>query len=105
MTEEALDLFVVDNTENNRFELRERSPDGNRAVSFAAYERRGSTVVIPYVETDPQRRGEGLANQLMVGVLDQIESAGGLVAPLCPFAAQHIAERPERSHLLAPIDS
>jgi predicted GNAT family acetyltransferase len=100
MTENASSFFVHDNIANGRFELHEKRADHENIVSFASYERHGNTVIVPHVETDPQRRGEGFADQLMAGLLDQIEATASLIVPLCPFAAAYIAERAERRHLL-----
>ena len=98
----ASHFFVHDNTAEGQFELRDRRVDREDVVSFATYKRHGNTVVVPHVQTDTRRRGEGLADQLMAGLLDQIEAASRFIVPLCPFAAQRTFDRAERSHLLAP---
>ena len=104
MAATAFDVFVVNNRESNRFELWERAPEGNRMVSFLDYESQENRFVIPWVETDPVRRGEGFADLLIAEVLNQIDRENSLVVPLCPIAAKHIADRPERHHLLAPVE-
>jgi predicted GNAT family acetyltransferase len=68
------------------------------------YQTQGNRVVIPLVETDPVRRGEGFADLLIAEVLDQIDRENSFVIPLCPFVVKHIADRPEHHHLLAPIE-
>jgi uncharacterized protein len=91
---------VTDNPEGGRFEMWRVGPVP-KLISYATYRHRdGTDTLIPHVETDPTERGNGMADRLMEGVLDQLEAAGRTVTPLCPFAADHIRDRPERHDLL-----
>lgn len=70
-----------DNAPRRRFAVRDRTGDREDIVRFTASQRHGNTVVVPHVEIDPRRRGEGLADQLMDGLLDQIEAASRFIVP------------------------
>ncbi len=83
--------------DRGRYELRR---DGV-TVGLADYRRRNGSVIIPHVETFPQHRGQGYAARLVDGALDRIRAAGERVVPLCPFAADHIAQNPRHHDLLA----
>lgn len=91
------ELMVVEDVEGCRFELRR----GDEVVSHASYQRRGTTLVVPHVETHPAHRGRGHAAMLMDGLLDIIRGDERTIEPLCWFAAGHIRENPEYQDLLA----
>ena len=87
---------VSENVDAGRFELRL----GGELVSIADYQQRDDVVVVPHVETDPAHRGNGFAARLMDGLLDQLRASGRSIAPLCPFAAEHIRDNPRHHDLL-----
>ncbi len=89
---------VIENVADGRFELHR---DGE-LMSSATYRQNDDLVVIPHVGTLPQHRGRGYASRLMDGILDIIRSDGRTIAPLCPFAAQHIRDDPRHHDLLRP---
>lgn len=84
---------VTENTAEGRFELRR---DGT-IVSFATYDDRNGSVVVPHVETMPIHRGNGYAAELMEGLLGILRATDRTIVPLCPFAAGHIRDD-ERHH-------
>lgn len=86
---------VRDNAEESRFELE----IGGRIV-FARYVRRGSTLVIPYVEAPVPLRGTGVASQLMTGVMEIVRAEGLKVRPLCGYAAAWIRRHKQYHDLL-----
>ena len=88
---------VTEDTDASRFELRE----GGELLSFADYQSRGTTIVVPHVETIPAHRGRGNAARLMDGLLAIIRADGRTIVPLCPFAAAHIRDEPAHHDLLA----
>ena len=87
---------VTENRHLGRFELLHRG----EVVSFATYTERDGVVVVPYVETVRERRGNGHAGELMEGVLAILRSDGRTITPLCPFARAHIDARPEHADLV-----
>lgn len=88
---------VRDNPDRNRYEL---VVDG-RIVSIADYHLDGDTLVVPHVETDPEMRGQGMADRLMRGMLDDLRAGGRRITPVCPYAAAFIREHPDDQDLVA----
>ena len=87
------DHVVVDVAERSRYELH---VDG-RVVSTADYERRVDTVVVTYVRTEPDRRGEGMSDRLMRGVLADIRSRALRIEPVCWVAVAYVEGHPDES--------
>jgi predicted GNAT family acetyltransferase len=94
---DSIDHIVRDNPKRQRYEL----IVDERIVSIADYSIDGTTLVVPHVETDPAMRGQGMADRLMRGMLDDLRSGGRTISPLCPFAASFIQERPADHDLIA----
>lgn len=74
--------------------------DGDVAA-LADYRDDGAVVTLPHVETTPAFRKQGLAGELVGGVLDQLREQGRRVRPSCPFAASFVEDHPEYADLLA----
>lgn len=91
------DTRVRDNIERSRWELL----DGDQVVSYADYTLRGDVVVITHTETHPSWRGQGLAERLVRGVLDDVRSAGRTVEPRCWFVADFLADNDDYRDLRA----
>jgi predicted GNAT family acetyltransferase len=91
---------VQDVPEASRFEIR----DGERVLGYAAYERRGDTVVFTHTEVDPDAGQSGLGSTLVRAALDEIRDRGGSVVPLCPFVHGWIDRHPEYADLVADPD-
>jgi len=92
-----VDHVVQDNPTRRRYEL----VINNEIVSIADYRRDGQTVVVPHVETSPAFRGQGMADRLMRGMLDDLRRQHQRINPLCPFAADYIRQHPDDQALLA----
>ena len=73
----------------------------DRIVSIADYSLDGDTVVVPHVETEPAMRGQGMADRLMRGMLDDLRARELRIRPICSFAAAFIREHPDDHDLLA----
>lgn len=97
MTTPTGGFVVTENPDAGRFELHR----DDELVSFATYRTHDDTVVVPHVETLWQHRGQGNADRLMAGMLDELDRTTRRIVPLCSFAASHIRDRPERHDLLA----
>jgi predicted GNAT family acetyltransferase/glutaredoxin len=93
--------LVIDNEAALRFELRSHGGEAAELLSLADYSLRGETLVIPHVETAVEHRGNGFAERLMDGVVENLRSTGRRVVPLCPYAAAYLRDRPETHDLLA----
>lgn len=92
------DLFeTVDVAERSRFELRRNGV----VVAHADYHLDGGVVVIPYVETDPAERGQGLGARLVHAVADHCLERGHRIRPVCSFAAAELRRRTDAGGLIA----
>jgi predicted GNAT family acetyltransferase len=87
---------VRDNPDRRRYEL---VVEG-RIVSIADYHLDGTTLVVPNVETDPEMRGQGMADRLMRGMLDDLRAGERTIRPLCSFAAGFIRDHPDDADLV-----
>jgi predicted GNAT family acetyltransferase len=86
---------VQDNAAGRRFEL-----DIDGQVVFADYERRGSALVIRYVEAPPPLRGTGAADTLMRGVAEIARREGRTIMPLCSYAGAWLRRHREYHDLV-----
>jgi predicted GNAT family acetyltransferase len=84
----------------HRYEIR----DGEKVLGFAAYERRGDTVVFTHTEVDPDAGVSGLGGTLVRAALDDVRGRGGSIVPLCPFVHGWIDRHQEYADLVADAD-
>lgn len=99
---ELANFEVVDDREAGRFELRREG----EMVSFASYDQRESTVVVPHVETLREHRGQGYAAKLMDGLLRIIRTDQRTITPPLPFRCRaHPRQRraPRSARLTAAL--
>ena len=73
----------------------------DRIISVAEYSLRDDVLVVPHVETHVELRGNGMADLLMRGMLDDLRARGRKILPLCHFAAGFIHDHPGDADLLA----
>lgn len=88
---------VTANAELSRYEIH---VDGELA-GFTMFVPEGDVVVFPHTEVDRKFAGQGLANTLIAGALDDIRAQGRTVVPLCPFVKAFIDKHPDYQDLLA----
>ena len=86
-----IDVSVVDNPDEHRFEIRV----GGQLGGFATYRLRDGAVVITHTEIDPAHRGEGLGQELARQTLDQLSSRSVPVVLVCPFFTAYVKKHPE----------
>ena len=91
-----MEHIVRDNPDRQRYEL----VINDEIVSIADYRVNGDSVVVPHVETNPAHRGQGNADRLMAGMLDDLRATERTIMPLCPFAADYIDQHPDQQDLL-----
>ena len=91
-----MEHIVRDNPDRQRYEL----VINDEIVSIADYRVNGDSVVVPHVETNPAHRGQGNADRLMDGMLDDLRATERTIMPLCPFAADYIDQHPDQQDLL-----
>jgi len=95
-----METTVRDDPEADRYEIR----DGERVLGFAAYERRGDTVVFTHTEVDPDAGQSGLGSALVRGALDDVRAHGGQIVALCSFVHGWIDRHQEYADLVADAD-
>ena len=87
---------IRDNTALSRFEL-----DANGVTAFMTYRLRDGVITLQHTETPPQARGQGIASQLVAGVLDIVRTRGLKAIPRCDFVRAYIAKHPQYADLVA----
>lgn len=80
---------ITDNTAQNRYE---QLIDGQLCV--ADYRRDDTTLSITHVGVPPSLRGQGIAAQLMAGVVRDAKARGLSIIPVCPYAATYLQRHP-----------
>jgi predicted GNAT family acetyltransferase len=90
-------LEVQDNPRFDRYELFE---EGER-VGFLAYRRAAGAVALTHAEVRADRRGEGLAEVLVAGALEDLRAQGDRVRPTCGYVAAYVRRHPEQADLVA----
>ena len=93
-----MDLQVVDNPDQERFEIR---ADGELA-GFVQYHLKDGRIALLHTETDRRFRGHGIAGHLIQASLDSARERHLAVLPYCPFARSWIAEHPAYVDLIPP---
>jgi predicted GNAT family acetyltransferase len=75
--------------------------DDGTLVGVADFVERDSVMVLPHTEIDPARRGRGLGDVLVGGVLDDARARNMRVVPSCWFVREYIDRHPDDADLLA----
>lgn len=88
---------VTRNDAAGRYELH---VDGD-LVSIADFTTRPGAVVVPHVETRPDRRNRGHSHQLLAGVVDDLRARSLQIVPLCPAARAYVTALPDADDLIA----
>lgn len=64
------------------------------------YSLKGKVLSINHTGISPEKRGEGLGEQLMYEVVDYAEKNGLSIRPICPFALHFFEKNSEYRNLL-----
>ncbi len=91
------DLSVAYAPGAERYEIRR----GEELLGYATARRRGGVVTMPHVEVEPAHRGQNVASILVRGALDDIETRGERIVPLCPFVVTFLRRNPKYQSLKA----
>jgi len=92
-----METTVRNNPERSRYEI---TLDGS-LVGAADYYESGNALVFPHTEIDAELRGQGLGEQLVRAVLDDVRITGRKIVPRCWFVAEFVALNPEYGNLVA----
>jgi predicted GNAT family acetyltransferase len=88
---------VVHVPERSRYELR----DGDVVLGVADYVDRGEVRDVHHTEIVRKRRGQGLGDELVAGVLADVRATGRRVQPTCWFVDGYLRDHPEVADLRA----
>jgi predicted GNAT family acetyltransferase len=92
------DLVVTDNPEAERYELRA----GDEVMGVLEYRGRGARRALTHTEIFEGHEGQGLGQQLIAAVLDDLQSQGMHVVPICPFVKRFLQQHREYQDLVEP---
>jgi len=81
-------MGVTDNKAANRYELQVH---GHLAV--ADYRLEGGKLFITHVEVPGELRGQGIAAQVMDGVIEDAKTRGLGIVPICSYAASYLKRK------------
>ncbi len=81
---------VTDNAAASRFELTE-----NGHLAYADYRRDTGRLIIDYVFSPPELRGQGTAGRLMAGLAASAAAQGETIVPVCGYAAAWLRRNPQ----------
>jgi predicted GNAT family acetyltransferase len=100
MSTEDAQVVVRDNPDEERYELLV----SDRLVGEIQYHHRRSSDRIAFIHTEisPELEGQGLANKLVAGALDDVRAHGLHVIPICPFVSTYLQRHPEYEDLVVP---
>jgi predicted GNAT family acetyltransferase len=80
--ENPMDLTVVDNAAQSRYEARM----GDVVAGYSVYQNAASIIIMEHTEVDPAFEGQGVGSALVRGALDDIRAKGERkVLAVCPF--------------------
>ena len=95
MAASALELPIVDNTSESRFEV---TVEGE--VAFLGYTREGDRAIYHTTRVPKALEGRGIAGQLAKHALEAARTSGLKVVPGCSFVAAYVARHPEYADIV-----
>nr|WP_317630610.1 GNAT family N-acetyltransferase [uncultured Flavobacterium sp.] len=90
MKEEYVDLQVVKNTGNNRFEL-----TVEQHTAFIDYKETDGVIKLIHTESPAELAGKGVATAIIEKTLVYLEENSYTLMPLCPMVFAYIKKHPE----------
>lgn len=97
MSEESRRIEVVDNSDEQRYDL---MVDGELSGSIVYRDPRHGVRQLVHTEVRPELSGQGLASVLARAALDDIRTKGAKVVPTCPYVASYVKKHPEYEDLV-----
>lgn len=95
MKEEYLNLPLVKNTEDKRFELKVGD-----YTAFIDYKEHDGKIWLIHTESPEELQGKGAATAVIEKTLSYIEDNGYKLIPLCPLVAAYLKKHPEWERIL-----
>ena len=87
---------LTDNKSQEQFEM---VTDG--FLSRIEYKIMGNKIFLTHTEVPHELEGKGVGSKIVKAALEEVESRGLKLIPLCPFVASYIKRHPEWERLLA----
>ena len=84
-------MKIFEDPENHRYV----AEDDDDIVGVTVYHMAGGRHIFVHTEIDPTYTGKGVGSALARYALDDVQSKGGKIVPLCPFIAGWIEQHPE----------
>lgn len=97
MSEESRRIEVVDNSDEQRYDL---MVDGELSGSIVYRDPRQGVRQLVHTEVRPELSGQGLASVLARAALDDIRAKGAKVVPTCPYVASYVKKHAEYEDLV-----
>ncbi|WP_262849995.1 GNAT family N-acetyltransferase [Mumia quercus] len=97
MSEDSRRIEVVDNTDEQRYDL---TVDGELSGSIVYRDPRPGVRQLVHTEVRPELSGQGLASVLARAALDDIRAKGWKVVPTCPYVASYVQKHDEYEALV-----
>ena len=92
-----MDKKLAHEKDDNRYTLR---IDGDMA-SAVDYKISGNSISFTHTFTDPHRRGQGLAGEIVAFAVDDVEANTSYrILPMCWYVGQWFDGHPDRAELL-----
>ena len=95
MEEKQIEYSLIDNEKSQQFEFR----IGER-VAKIDYIIAKERIYLTHTEVPRELEGRGIASQLVLKTLREIESRNLTLVPMCPFVATYIKRHPEWKSLV-----
>ena len=77
-----------------------RLTDGGSTAEMSYSRASQSLIIIDHTEVPETMRGQGVGNRLLQCAIAEARANGGLIFPLCPFAAAQFRRHPEYRDVL-----
>ncbi len=87
----SMNLTVVDNTDESRFEAR---TDDDSVAGWVDYRRRPDSVTLVHTEVDGSYHGSGVGSRLVSATLATVTEEGVSVINECPFITRFLQRHP-----------
>ncbi len=93
-----LDDIVVQNNETTH----QYEAEIGSHIALMQYRLANDTIIFTHTKVPEELEGQGIGSKLVQTGLDEAQSRGLKVAPVCPFVANFIREHPDYHALIHP---
>ncbi|MCC8061702.1 MAG: N-acetyltransferase [Rikenellaceae bacterium] len=90
-------LQLVDNTEQHQYEFSIGDPPPRIEYIIS----KSGLIYLTHTEVPPEMEGQGVASELVLAALRDIDRRGMKLVPMCPYVAAYIRRHPEWKRLVA----